>query len=352
MTPELLAVGVVDAQAGRHRARADPRSRRSLAARRRGATGVRGRLVGWLGPDSRPGAARPRDDRTPKSWPLRRSGSGYRRDRVVFDTEATMSVPAYLLVPDDRTEPGPAVLAIHGHGPGKSQVCGLDPGSDDPDDRHRPTATTPTSWRAGATSCWRPDLRCFGERLDWNPPDHYACDTNLVHAVMAGESPLAANLWDLSRALDVLEAPPARRPDAHGRGRAVLRRHLHALPGRHRRAGRGRGGQRLLLVVGRDPQDAVEHVRLAGAARHARPPRARRPRRAHRAPAAAGRVGHRRRPLPRRRGPAHGGRAVPRCTTHLGAPDDALAHDVFDGGHQWHGDRAYPFLERWLGTPD
>ena len=31
-----------------------------------------------------------------------------------------------------------------------------------------------------------PDLRCFGERLDWNPEDHYACDTNLVHAAMAG----------------------------------------------------------------------------------------------------------------------------------------------------------------------
>ena len=29
-----------------------------------------------------------------------------------------------------------------------------------------------------------PDLRCFGERLDWNPEDHYECDTNLVHAAI------------------------------------------------------------------------------------------------------------------------------------------------------------------------
>jgi hypothetical protein len=28
---------------------------------------------------------------------------------------------------------------------------------------------------------------------------------------------------------------------------------------------------------------------------------------------------------------------------------DALVHDVFVGVHQWHGDLAYPFLERWLG---
>jgi len=27
---------------------------------------------------------------------------------------------------------------------------------------------------------------------------------------------------------------------------------------------------------------------------------------------------------------------------------DRLEHDVFDGDHQWHGTRAYPFLDRWL----
>ena len=31
----------------------------------------------------------------------------------------------------------------------------------------------------------------------------------------------------------------------------------------------------------------------------------------------------------------------------LGVPE-RLEHDVFDGGHRWNGDRAYPFLDRWL----
>jgi len=31
----------------------------------------------------------------------------------------------------------------------------------------------------------------------------------------------------------------------------------------------------------------------------------------------------------------------------LGAAEK-LELDVFEGGHRWHGDRAYPFLERWL----
>jgi hypothetical protein len=27
---------------------------------------------------------------------------------------------------------------------------------------------------------------------------------------------------------------------------------------------------------------------------------------------------------------------------------DRLVHDVFEGGHQWHGTEALPFLDRWL----
>jgi hypothetical protein len=28
---------------------------------------------------------------------------------------------------------------------------------------------------------------------------------------------------------------------------------------------------------------------------------------------------------------------------------ERLVHDVFEGGHQWHGLEALPFLDRWLG---
>jgi dienelactone hydrolase len=33
---------------------------------------------------------------------------------------------------------------------------------------------------------------------------------------------------------------------------------------------------------------------------------------------------------------------------HLDAAD-RLQHDVFEGDHQWHGTQAYPFLDQWLG---
>jgi dienelactone hydrolase len=146
---------------------------------------------------------------------------GYRRDRVVFDTEATMSVPAYLLVPDGA-EAGPpraAVLAIHGHGSGKDMVCDIDNG----DEAERAELDSYNGAYAHELArrgyvVLAPDLRCFGERLDWTPPEKYACDANLVHAVMAGRNPLGQNLWDLARSLDVLEALPYVDADRIGAG--------------------------------------------------------------------------------------------------------------------------------------
>ena len=61
-----------------------------------------------------------------------------------------------------------------------------------------------------------PDLRGFGERTDWNPPDRYECDWNLVSATMAGASPLTQNLWDLRCSLDVLAQHPLVDPQRIG----------------------------------------------------------------------------------------------------------------------------------------
>jgi hypothetical protein len=132
---------------------------------------------------------------------------GYRRDRVVFDTEDTMSVPAYLLVPDSRQDqpPGPAVVACHGHGPGKTQVVGLA-------HTDMPNADYGLQLVRRGYVVLAPDLRCFGERLDWNPEDHYACDTNLVHAAMAGWNPCwSSTRWSTRRVWAWSASPTAAR---------------------------------------------------------------------------------------------------------------------------------------------
>jgi dienelactone hydrolase len=266
----------------------------------------------------------------------------YTREKVVFDTEVTMSVPAYLLVPHDRSTPGPAVLAVHGHGPGKSQAVGLE------------VTETPGGDYAHQLAergyvVLAPDLRCFGERADWNPPDHYGCDTNLVHAVMAGVTPLAQNLWDLARALDVLESQPLVDPARIGVAglslggtmslflaafdqrvaAAVVSGYFSSWAESHRMPWNMCGSQVMPGMLGR-----VEHVDLAALV----------------AP----------RPLLIASGSSDDLFPVAVASAEfeklrkvykfVGSPE-RVEHAVFDGGHQWNG-AAYGWLERWLGTDD
>jgi dienelactone hydrolase len=264
---------------------------------------------------------------------------GYRRDRVVFDTEAGMSVPAYFLVPEGRTSPGPAVLAVHGHGPGKALVCGL--------------ATTPAPNGDYAVQLARrgyvvlaPDLRGFGERRD-DVPGRYICDFNLALGVAAGWSPLSRNLWDMWRAMDVLAGHQLVDPmriatvglsyggaialflaatDARVAA-AVVSGFFSSWDVSHRVPLNMCGSQVLPGLLGR-----LEHVDL-GALVAPRPLLVETGTEDDIFPEAA----------------ASAAVAMLRPAYEASAAGDHLVHDVFAGHHQWHGSLAYPFLDRWLG---
>jgi len=266
---------------------------------------------------------------------------GYRRDTVVFDTEETMSVPAYLLVPDGRVTPGPAVLAAHGHGPGKALVCGLA-------ETESPNGDYAVQLVRRGYVVLAPDLRCFGERADWNPPDHYGCDTNLVHAVMAGVSPLTQNLWDLGRCLDVLETHPLVDPRRIGMvglsyggtvtlfmaawdqrvAACVVSGYFSSWAEAHKMPWNMCGSQVLPGMLGQ-----LEHVDL-GALVAPRPMLIESGTGDDLFPVAVAAAGY---------------QELRAVYASLGAGGDRIAHDVFEGGHQWHGKAAYPFLEQWLG---
>ena len=227
-------------------------------------------------------------------------------------------------------------------GPGKSRVCGLEPDDEPGGDYAAELA------RRGHVVL-APDLRCFGERADWNPPDHYGCDTNLVHQVMGGWNPLTQNLWDLARALDVLEAHPLVDPASMGMAGFSYGGHGHAVPGRaatpgwsaavvcgyfsswaesHKVPWNMCGSQVLSGMLGR-----MEHADI-GALVAPRPLLVVTGREDSLFPVAAAEESAAR---------------VQRVYDHDGA-GDRLGHDVFEGEHQWHGDRAYPFLEQWLAA--
>jgi dienelactone hydrolase len=265
----------------------------------------------------------------------------YQRDRIVFDTEATMSVPAYLMVPHARRAgPAvPAVLAIHGHGPGKSLVCGIDEGGPGDDYAHRLAEL--------GYIVLAPDLRGFGERHDWMPDDKYECDWNLVCATMAGAVPLQRNLWDMQRALDLLEW------------------HERVDSNRIAVAGLSYGATMSLFLAARD-----ERVRAVVVSGYLSSWRA-----AHNVPwnmcgsqimpGQLGRLEHLSiasliapRPLLAESGtedlifPVATARetvaSLRRVYDALGAPADAVEHNVFEGDHRWHGALTPAFLERHL----
>jgi dienelactone hydrolase len=259
----------------------------------------------------------------------------YERQSIVFDSEAAMSVPAFLLVPHERTSPGPAVLAQHGHGSGKTEVCAPD------GENNYGHALAELGYVVLA-----PDLRCFGERADWAPPDKYLCDLNLVHAYAAGENPLAQNLWDLRCALDVLEQHPL--VDAERIGMvglsyggtmtlflsawdervraAVVSGYFNAWQDSHQVPWNLCGSQVLPGMLTK-----IDHVALGALV----------------AP----------RPLLVETGaedlifPVDAARREFERLSHVYRALDAegmLEHDVFEGGHRWNGVRAYAFLAEHL----
>jgi dienelactone hydrolase len=301
--------------------------------------------------------ARQRLDQLLGEWPqpvpldievLEQDDAGpYMRQRIVFDTEPTMSVPAYLLVPNARTAPGPAVLAIHGHGAGKSSVCGLDGG--DPDlraeiDGYHGDYAHQLACRGYVVLA--PDLRAFGERSDWNPPGRYECDWNLVSATIADANPLTQNLWDMRVALDVLARHPLVDParlgacglsyggtitlflaalDARVKA-AVVSGYFASWAAAHRVPWNMCGSQVLPAMLGR-----LEHVDLGALV-------------APRSLLVETGTDDDIFPLPAAR---EGVATLARVYDHLGVRD-RLVHDVNEGGHQWYGGQAYPFFEREL----
>jgi fermentation-respiration switch protein FrsA (DUF1100 family) len=298
---------------------------------------VRERLLAMLGPAPEPV---PLDVEITETVDC----GSYRRERIVFDTESTMSVPAYLLIPHARNEPGPAMLAIHGHGPGKSRICGvLDP-ADDPHDEGAPYAHVLAEQGYVVLA---PDLRGFGERVDWSPDNKYHCDWDLVCASMAGIVPQQRNLWDLQRGLDVLAAHPlvdAQRLGAAGLSygatctlflaaidervrAAVVACYLSSWLSAHRIPFNMCGSQ---IVPGQIGQ--LEHLDLAALV-------------APRALLAENGTEDIIFPFEAAQETVASLRKI---YAQLGAPDGALVHDVFEGGHMWHGTESPAFLEKFL----
>ena len=146
---------------------------------------------------------------------------GLIRERVIFDSEAWMSVPCVVLHPADMPADGSgrAIICCHGHGPfGKEAVAG---NTTTPDlraniARHHYNYGEEMARRGFLTIC--PDLRAFGERSDGgNPyPGRDRCNVHFLRGVILGIHTLTLNIWDIKCCANYVQTRPEINPERIG----------------------------------------------------------------------------------------------------------------------------------------
>ena len=140
----------------------------------------------------------------------------YVREKVVFDADPHSSIPGYILIPKALKGPGPAILCLHGHGPGKDPVVGI-------------TEPRTGYTREAMESCIQQhnydyarqfvergyvtftfDFRCFGERAhtSFDLFGRDPCNVHFIRGSLLGINLLSMAIADTFRAVDYMLTRP------------------------------------------------------------------------------------------------------------------------------------------------
>lgn len=152
-------------------------------------------LVGWNPEPVPPDARIERDEMR----------DGFREIRFVFTSEHGSDVPCHLLIPTDVPDPAPVMICLQGHSPGMHISLG------------RPVTERDKELIAGGRDfalqavkqgyvALAIEQRAFGERTG-PEPNHNCLHPTLV-ALLLGRSMAGERVWDVSRAIDVLDRFP------------------------------------------------------------------------------------------------------------------------------------------------
>jgi len=143
------------------------------------------------------------------------------RERVVFNSEAAMSVPCQVLRPKTMKADGSnaAILCSHGHGPyGKDSVAGVRSSPEHEANIRMHNYNYGEQMAKAGYLTISPDLRVFGERRDGlDPfPGLDPCNINFLKGAMLGINLLSLNIWDMMCCIDYLETRPEVNSDRIG----------------------------------------------------------------------------------------------------------------------------------------
>jgi dienelactone hydrolase len=137
------------------------------------------------------------------------------REKIAYASSPGVEVPAFLLLPQNlkKGQKRPALLAAHGHGNGKADICGLSAKS-----KGQAAWVKELNYGYALEAVRRgymvlaPDWAPFGERrpyAEWAREGRDACDIVDLCLQYFGRTLLAGNVWDGMRGLDFLSGHPA-----------------------------------------------------------------------------------------------------------------------------------------------
>jgi dienelactone hydrolase len=134
----------------------------------------------------------------------------YRERRIVFSAEAGADVPCHLLLPPGPG-PFPVMICLQGHSTGMHISLGRAkyPGDEAVIAGGRDIAVQAVQRGYAALAL---EQRCFGERGDARPPEvrhlQGGCHHASMVALLLGRTMIGERVWDIARAIDLLETLP------------------------------------------------------------------------------------------------------------------------------------------------
>lgn len=137
-----------------------------------------------------------------------RTFPGYRREKIVFDSQPGVSVLAYLLLPDSARRPAPVMICIPGHGRGVDDIVGIDDRGNDRTDKAGYQHDFAIQIAEAGMAAVAIEPMGFGCRRD--PINmriglsRKACDPVAGGALLVGQTMIGWRVWDIMRTLDYI----------------------------------------------------------------------------------------------------------------------------------------------------
>ena len=137
-----------------------------------------------------------------------RAFGGYRREKVVFDSQPGVSVLAYLLLPEKVRQPAAVMICVPGHGRGVDDIVGIDDSGNDRTDKAGYQHDFAIQVAEAGIAAMAIEPMGFGCRRD--PINarvglsRKACDPVAGGALLVGQTMLGWRVWDVMRTIDFI----------------------------------------------------------------------------------------------------------------------------------------------------